>query len=277
MDKIFIRTWYIFIGLVVLIVITAILMTKPKENHSIPVKSSGIPIANPMISIPEGEFIMGSDEDGTPSAGGPNERPVRRVFLDAYEISQFEITQFQYEAFRKATGHRKALSRYVKNIEQLNDVNQPAVYVSWLDAEAFCKWNGARLPTEAEWEKAAKGSGQKVWPWGDQPASDSANFLGGEDGSAYTAFVGSFKKDKSSYEIYDMAGNAQEWVADWYEERYYNTASDQNPKGPSTGNTKVLRGGSWNDSHFSGRVTARMKMVPDYRDITAGFRCASNR
>jgi formylglycine-generating enzyme required for sulfatase activity len=261
MDKIFIRTWLLFIGLLVLVVVGGIIMTKPKEDHSVPLKSSGPPISNPMISIPAGEFIMGSDE------GGPNEQPVRRVFLDAYEINQFEITQFQYEEFRKATGHRKALSRYVKNIEQFNDVNQPAVYVSWLDAEAFCKWSGARLPTEAEWEKAAKGN---------IPSSTSGNFIGAEDGSAYTAFVGSFKMDKSSYGIYDMAGNTQEWVADWYDEIYYKMAPNQNPYGPSMGDMKVLRGGSWNDSHISGRVTARMKMVPDYRDVTVGFRCVAS-
>ncbi len=271
MDKLFLKGWFFFVGLLVLVVIAGIVLTKPKQDHSIPLKSSGTPISNPMILISAGEFIMGSDE------GGPNEKPVRRVFLDAYEINQFEITQFQYEEFRKATHHRPALSRYVKNIEQFNDVNQPAVYISWLDAEAFCKWSGARLPTEAEWEKAAKGNTQKAWPWGDAPQPLYGNFLGAEDGSAYTAFVGSFKMDQSTYGVYDMAGNAQEWVADWYDELYYKMAPNKNPHGPSVGDTKVLRGGSWNDSHLSGRVSARMKMVPDYRDITVGFRCASNK
>ncbi|MBI3598696.1 MAG: SUMF1/EgtB/PvdO family nonheme iron enzyme [Nitrospirae bacterium] len=259
MGSIFIKTWFLFIGLIVLIVITAIIMTRPKEDRSIPLKSTGMPITNNMIPIPAGAFMMGSDD------GGPNEKPVRRVFLDAYAINQFEITQFQYGEFVKVTRHRPALSRYVKNIEQFNDRNQPAVYISWLDAEAFCGWIGARLPTEAEWEKADQGN---------IPASSSGNFTGGEDGSAYTAFVGSFKMDRSSYGIYDMAGNAQEWVSDWYDELYYKTAPNQNPRGPSTGDMKVLRGGSWNDSHISGRVTARMKMFPDYRDVTVGFRCA---
>lgn len=268
MDKIFIRTWYLFIALVIVIVMTAIVRTKPKENDVVPVKSSGVPVANPMIAIPAGAFMMGSDK------GGPNETPIRPVVLDAYEINQFEITQSQYEAFRKATGHRRALSRYIKNIEQFHDVNQPAIYVSWLDAEAFCNWSGARLPTEAEWEKAAKGNTPQEWPWGDQAKSAFANFLGDTDGSAYTSAVGSFQMDQSSYGIYDMAGNAQEWVADWYDEFYYKMASNKNPRGPSMGEMKVLRGGSWNDSHIAGRVTARMKMVPDYRDTTVGFRCA---
>jgi formylglycine-generating enzyme required for sulfatase activity len=271
MDKLFLKIWLLFVGLLVLVVIAGIILTKPKQDHSVPLKSSGAPKSNPMILIPAGEFIMGSDE------GGPNEQPVRRVFLDAYEISQFEITQFEYGEFIKATHHRPALSRYIKNVEQFNDVNQPAVYISWLDAEAFCGFSGKRLPTEAEWEKAAKGVSQKTWPWGNTVSSDFANFAGGEDGSVYTSFVGSFKMDQSAYGIYDMAGNAQEWVADWYDEVYYKMAPNKNPHGPSMGDTKVLRGGSWNDSHISGRATARMKMVPDYRDITVGFRCASNK
>jgi len=261
MDSLFIKSWLCFVGLLVLVVVGGIKMTAPKQDQSIPLKSSAAPVLNPMISISAGDFIMGSDE------GGPNEQPVRTVFLDAYEINQFEITQFQYEEFRKATGHRRALSRYVKNIEQFNDVNQPAIYISWLDAEAFCNWQSKRLPTEAEWEKAAKRT---------QSQRPSGNFLGAEDGNAYTAGVGLFKMDQSSYGIYDMAGNAQEWVADWYDEFYYKTAPNKNPRGPSTGTVKVLRGGSWNDSSVSGRVSSRMKMVPDYRDVTVGFRCAAS-
>jgi formylglycine-generating enzyme required for sulfatase activity len=270
MDKIFIRTWYIFILLVIVIVVTVMIRTKPKPDHSVPLKRSDAPISNPMIPISAGEFMMGSDD------GGPNEQPVRRVFLDPYKINQFEITQFQYEAFIKATGHRRALSRYVQNIVQFNDINQPAIYVSWLDAEAFCKWRGARLPTEAEWEKAAKGNLQQDWPWGKTPSSAFGNFLGKEDGYTYTAAVGSFKMDHSPYGIYDTAGNTQEWTADWYDELYYKMAPNKNPKGPSMGDVKVLRGGSWNDSQLSGRITARMKMVPDYRDTTVGFRCADS-
>ncbi len=258
MDKLFIKTWLLFVGFLCLIAYAGIRLTAPKEDPSIPLKSTGEPITNPMIVIPAGEFIMGSE------TGGANEKPVRRVFLNTYEINQFEITQFQYGEFVKATGHRSPLSRYVKNIERFNDINQPVVYVSWLDAEAFCKWRGQRLPTEAEWEKAAKGNRDTAWPWGDTFQPLYANFLRGEDGSAYTSFVGAFKTDQSSYGIFDMAGNTQEWVADWYDELYYQAGPTQNPKGPATGDVKTLRGGSWNDSHFSGRVSARMKMIPDY-------------
>ncbi len=268
MDKLFIKSWFIFVGVLSLIAYAGIRLTAPKEDTSIPLKSSGVPVANPMILIPAGEFIMGSDE------GGRNERPVRSVFLDAYEISQFEITQSEYGEFVKATRHRSPLSRYVKNIERFNDANQPVVYVNWLDAEAFCKWRGQRLPTEAEWEKAAKGTENTTWPWGEEPTPVYANFLGKDDGSPYTMFVGSFKKDQSPYQVHDMAGNVQEWVSDWYDPLYYETGPTKNPKGPDTGEMKTLRGGSWNDSYLSGRASARINMVPDYRDTTVGFRCA---
>ena len=271
MDKLFIKVWFLFIGLLVLVVLFGIRWTAPKEETFIPMTTSGAPIENPMIAISEGDFLMGSD------MGGRNERPVRRVFLSAFSINQFEITQYQYGAFLKATGHRAPVSRYSKNIERFNDVNQPVVYVSWLDADEFCRWQGARLPTESEWEKAAKGDGANTWPWGEEPKSLYANFLGGEDGRPHTAFAGSFEKDQSPYHVYDMAGNAQEWVSDWYEELYYETGPAKNPMGPDRGDMKTLRGGSWNDSYLSGRVAARIKMFPDYRDTTVGFRCAKRR
>jgi formylglycine-generating enzyme required for sulfatase activity len=270
MDSLFIKSWLLFVGFLVLVVVAGIRMTAPKEDHSTVLKSSGAPIENPMITISSGEFILGSED------GGLDERPAHPVFLSAYAISQFEITQSQYQEFVKITGHRSALSRYVKNIERFNDMNQPVVYVSWLDAEKFCGWRGERLPTEAEWEKAAKGGRPQSWPWGNAPDSLYGNFLGGEDGSAYASFVGSFQKNKSEYGIYDMAGNAQEWVADWYDDYYYKTGPSRDPTGPDRGEQKVLRGGSWNDSHLAGRTTTRTRMFPDYRDTTTGFRCAKS-
>ncbi|MEK7286751.1 MAG: SUMF1/EgtB/PvdO family nonheme iron enzyme [Nitrospirota bacterium] len=267
MDKLFIRSWFLFVGLLSLVAYAGVRLSTPKQDTSVPLKSSGEPIANAMILIPAGHFTMGSDE------GGRNEKPIRQVFLDAFEINAFEITQSQYGEFVKATRHRSPLSRYVKDIERYNDMNQPVVYVNWLDAEAFCKWTGSRLPTEAEWEKAARGSSGITWPWGNDPQSSYGNFLGDADQNRYTAFVGSFQKDRSPYQIYDMAGNAQEWVADWYEPLYYEQGKTQNPKGPMRGTMKILRGGSWNDSYLSGRASARIGMVPDYRDTTVGFRC----
>ncbi|MGB3941482.1 MAG: formylglycine-generating enzyme family protein [Candidatus Manganitrophaceae bacterium] len=272
MDKIFIRAWILFVLFLCLIAIVAIRATNPKEEAGETalqrVKSSSPPKENPMILVPAGEFSMGSEE------GGFDEKPIRQVYLDAFEINQYEITQSDYLEFVRATRHRSPLSRYLKNIESFNDQNQPVVYVAWEDADTYCRWRGWRLPTEAEWEKAARGGEGGVWPWGNEQKPVFANFLGEEDQSQYTAIVGSYQSDKSPYGIYDMAGNVREWVEDWYEEQYYRHAPFRNPSGPVEGKMKAMRGGSWNDSPLSGRATARMKMFPDYRDTTVGFRCA---
>ncbi|MBI3804427.1 MAG: SUMF1/EgtB/PvdO family nonheme iron enzyme [Nitrospirae bacterium] len=223
-----------------------------------------------MVPVPAGEFTMGSEE------GGFDEKPIHRVYVDAFKINQYEVTQAYYAEFVKATNHRSPLSRYVKNINYFNDQNQPVIYVTWEDADEYCRWRGERLPTEAEWEKAARGVDGSPWPWGKDSKPVFANFLGDGDPVHYTSVVGSFENDKSSYGLYDVAGNVREWVGDWYEEQYYRHSPARNPKGPDQGEMKSMRGGSWNDSPISGTTTARMKMFPDYRDTTVGFRCAQS-
>lgn len=274
MDKIFIRAWIAFVGFLCLVAIIAIRVTTPKdEEGGAPVqtvKSSGPPKENPMVPVPAGEFTMGSEE------GGFDEKPIHRVYVDAFKINQYEVTQAYYAEFVKATNHRSPLSRYVKNINYFNDQNQPVIYVTWEDADEYCRWRGERLPTEAEWEKAARGVDGSPWPWGKDSKPVFANFLGDGDPVHYTSVVGSFENDKSSYGLYDVAGNVREWVGDWYEEQYYRHSPARNPKGPDQGEMKSMRGGSWNDSPISGTTTARMKMFPDYRDTTVGFRCAQS-
>lgn len=274
MDKIFIRAWILFVAFLCTIAIVAIRVTTPKDEEgevvAQKIKTSGEPKENPFILIPEGEFVMGSEE------GGFDEKPERRVYLDAFKINQFEVTQFNYAEFVKATGHRSPFSRYLKNIESFNDQNQPVIYVTWEDADDYCRWRGGRLPTEAEWERAAKGTKGAAWPWGSESKAIFANFLGTDDQFHYTSSVGTFEQDKSSFGLYDVAGNVREWVQDWYEEQYYRHAPNRNPKGPEQGEMKAMRGGSWNDSPLSGRTSARMKMFPDYRDTTVGFRCAKS-
>jgi formylglycine-generating enzyme required for sulfatase activity len=272
MDKLFIKAWLVFVAFLALAAIAGINLTAHKEEEGSVslqrVGSTDMPKSNPMITIPKGEFIMGSLD------GAIDEKPRRTVYLDAYQINQYEVTQFHYAEFVKATRHRSALSRYVKNIESFNHPNQPVVYVSWEDADRYCRWRGEHLPTEAEWEKAARGLQGATWPWPGELNAVFANFRGDEDKSNYTSIVGSYEKDKSPFGLYDMSGNAREWVQDWYEEQYYQRAPSQNPKGPDSGDMKAMRGSSWNDSSLMGRTTSRMKMFPDYRDITVGFRCA---
>ena len=275
------RTWiWASVGFVLLLVAVAVIgirLTAPAVRVVVLPNRGETPKPNPLRIIPAGVFVMGSDE------GGIDEQPKRRVFLSAYLIHQFEVTQGQYAEFVKATGHRspqirKGMTdeRPADNIESFNHPNQPVVRVSWEDADAFCRWRGMRLPTEAEWERAARGTDGREWPWGaERPGPvPPANVFGEEDGSAYTAIIGSHPHDISPDGLYDMAGNVREWVADWYEELYYRQAPLQNPTGPDRGEMKALRGGSWNDAALSGRTTARAKMFPDYRDSTIGFRCA---
>ena len=278
MDKLFVRVYSLFILFFVGVGLLMIYLSPPShkteaflENpaHLSP-EPSQAPLENPMIVIPAGEFIMGSDD------GGMDEQPKRTVYLDAFAIQKYEVMQYEYNEFVTATGHRKPLNRYVKNIEYFNHPNQPAIYVSWLDAYEYCKWRGFRLPTEAEWEKAARGTEGQSWPWTEDFEPVFANFKGDSDLGVFTTVVGSYEKDKSPYGIYDMAGNVREWVQDWYDGQYYSKGVMKNPLGPESGEEKVLRGSSWRDSLYSGRTSGRLKMIPGYRYEAVGFRCAKS-
>ncbi|MFM8552701.1 MAG: formylglycine-generating enzyme family protein [Nitrospiraceae bacterium] len=227
------------------------------------------PISEEMVAIPAGPFLRGT------KAGGYDEQPERMIYVDAFSIDRYEITNAQYQAFVAATGHRKAAppSRYAKNISRMKGVNQPVTYVSWEDADAYCRWTGKRLPTEAEWEKAMRGTDGRLWPWGNEP--DQLAFNGGSprDGFEATSPVGSFKRDVSPYGVADGTGNVMEWVADWYGEEAYRDPTDRNPAGPEHGVFRVMRGGGYTSQGSDVRITSRSKMVPDFRDETIGFRC----
>jgi len=228
------------------------------------------PVTEEMISIPAGPFIRGTDH------GGFDERPQRTLVLSAFAIDRNEVTNFQYQQFVDATGHRKSgpPARYAKNMSKMLSINQPVVYVSWEDAEAYCHWKGRRLPTEAEWEKAMRGSDGRLWPWGNVEQPSGANWARVQDGHEVSAIVGTVLTDKSPYGVMDGAGNVMEWVADWYAERYFEEALEQNPPSPENGVFRVLRGGGYSTTGADIRITSRSKMVPDFRDETIGFRCA---
>ncbi|MEW6545223.1 MAG: SUMF1/EgtB/PvdO family nonheme iron enzyme [Nitrospirota bacterium] len=234
--------------------------------------SSETPIEEEMVMIPAGPFVRGTQ------AGGYDEQPERAIYLDVYSIDRYEVTNAQYQAFVAATGHRKAgpPSRYAKNLSRMRGVNQPVVYVSWEDADEYCRWKGRRLPTEAEWEKAMRGTDGRLWPWGNEFDPIASNVGSSRDGFEATSPVGSFKRDVSPFGAADGAGNVMEWVADWYGEDAYRDPAEKNPKGPEHGVFKVLRGGGYTTHGTDVRITSRSKMVPDFRDETIGFRCAAS-
>ncbi|MFN3680539.1 MAG: formylglycine-generating enzyme family protein [Nitrospira sp.] len=223
-----------------------------------------------MVMIPAGPFIRGTEE------GGFDERPSQVIYLDEFFIDRYEVTNHQYQQFVVATGHRKPglPARYVKGGGKMKGPNQPVVYVSWEDADAYCRWKGRRLPTEAEWEKAMRGTDGRLWPWGNKELVNGANWARVYDGYEVSAPVGSFKMDQSPYGVMDGAGNVMEWVADWYQEEYYHDSPERNPMGPEFGTYRVLRGGGYTTTGADVRITSRSKMMPDFRDETIGFRCA---
>jgi formylglycine-generating enzyme required for sulfatase activity len=234
----------------------------------------------PMILIPAGPFTMGSNE------GLPNERPEHQVSLDVYYIDQYEITAGRYQKFIESANRNVPPTWDDEAAQSLSD--HPAVGMSWSAAAAYCKWVGRRLPTEAEWEKAARGTDGRRYPWGHmQPFVDIANYNRGLWVSEAVTLVpvnsgtegmsvrhGLKEGGKSPYGLFHMAGNAAEWVADWYDREFYLKTPDKNPTGPANGEKRVIRGGSWADLPTALRVTARFSAEPEFEDRTIGFRCA---
>ncbi|MCS6898053.1 MAG: formylglycine-generating enzyme family protein [Nitrospira sp.] len=224
-----------------------------------------------MVYIPEGPFVMGSND------GDPDEAPEHQVFLKGFYIDLKEVTQAEYMRFAKMT--KRPMPRIEVFEDDQSKLLQPeyaAMSVSWSDAEAYCKWAGKRLPTEAEWEKAGRGEGRRKYAWGDKFAPDRANLDGSEDGFKYLAPPGSFEAGRSPYGLYDMTGNVAEWVADSYDENYYKKSPYRDPKGPEEGDLKVVRGGSWRETAHNARLSKRFAAKHWRADITIGIRCAAD-
>jgi eukaryotic-like serine/threonine-protein kinase len=219
----------------------------------------------PMVFIPAGEFLMGAADDD-PFAN-IDEKPRHAVFLDAFWIDKYEVTNAQYKMCVVA-GACLPSSGYGDD-SQYNGDRQPVVGVSWDDAVAYCRWVGGRLPTEAEWEKAARGTDGRIYPWGND--WDPRKVNSEEGGLGRTADVGSYPDGASPYGALDMAGNVWEWVADWFV-RPYPSGRQVNPTGPAKGGDKVLRGGYWGDLQFNVRTTARFGDDPIAHGNAIGFR-----
>jgi len=257
-----------------------------------------------LMYVPAGEFYMGS----RPGDGEDDEHPRHMIRLDALWMDQSEVTNAMYALFVADTGYQTNAERVGSAIVYLNETwnwviganwlhprgsdsnidgleNHPVVQVNWDDAVAYCTWAGRRLPTEAEWEYAARGTDGRTYPWGNQnPSGTLVNFadmnidLGWSDtnvndGYEFTAPVGSFPAGTSLFGMLDMAGNVSEWVADWYDGGYYADSPQENPAGPNLGDGRVIRGGSFTYFDYQLRTAYRMWVPQSTQYWDLGFRC----
>jgi len=220
-----------------------------------------------MALVPAGVFLMGSNEHDR------SERPQRSVYLDAFYIDLCAVTQAQFMQFVEDTGY-KSLSPWRQHALPGRE-HHPVTYVTHADALAYCEWAGKRLPTEAEWEKAARGTDGRIYPWGNEWDTRRVNCA--ESGFGETVPVDSYPGGASPYGCLNMVGNVWEWCADWYDPHYYLQAPDRNPTGPETGKFRVLRGGSYLSHLYENdlRCSARGSIKPEERlTYIRGFRCA---
>ena len=249
-----------------------------------------------MVYVPAGEFLMGSTqaevEDAVAACMAHDteedacrgwfqiEMPQHAVYLDAFWIDEHEVTNYQYRRCMEAGACQEP---ECWDSDRGNAPDQPVLCVSWHQASDYAAWAGGRLPAEAEWEKAARGTGGRIYPWGNDFDGSKLNFCDrncaheardetADDGYARVAPVGSYPGGASPYGALDMAGNVYEWVADWYGEDYYQRSPLRNPVGPDSGTARVLRGGAWFFGRDFARCAARVFYSPDSRNSGFGFR-----
>ncbi len=244
-----------------------------------------------MVWIPEGVFTMGWGIENDRDWGDTDEEPVHEVALSEYWIDRFEVTASDFSDFLNR--HPQSSQRFIElgnavTVEKVNGryrarpglERHPVNRVSWYGANAYCRWLGKRLPTEAEWEKAARGIDQRIFPWGDAfPDNTRVTFRRkfSELGFAVLEPVDAMAAGRSPYGVHHMAGNVWEWVADWYADDYYDRSEKKDPQGPASGTTKVLRGGNWYYKAYYMRTTYRFNEPPHKFKNWLGFRCASSK
>jgi formylglycine-generating enzyme required for sulfatase activity len=242
-----------------------------------------------MILVPPGSFQMGCDNSNYDEYCSSNELPMHTVSLDGYTIDKHEVTNAQYGECVEANVCKLPTSNssYTHNSYFDNPMfaDYPVIWVDWYSATVYCAWMGKRLPTEAEWEKAARGSTvYRMFPWGNDPANCTLANFDDNDGSGNvcigdTSAVGSYPLGASPYGVLDMAGNVWEWVVDWYGSDYYSSDPVNgwfNPTGPTSGTDRVLRGGSWSSRWYSTRSANRNSSDPGTGSYYVGFRCAAH-
>ena len=265
------RVWFAVAFILILAGVLSLLFMNGSLNHII-----YRPLPMEWVDIPAGEFLMGTDPEKGRYAS-PYEFPQHAVYLDAYRIMRSEVTNQQYNQCVRA-----GVCPVPENDEYNSSerAQHPVTDVSWYYATDFCQWAGGRLPTEAEWEKAARGEDGRIYPWGDiLPDCTLANFdfcVGdGDTLTGDTVPVGSYPSGTSPYGLYDMAGNVYEWVNDWFDSSYFNISPDSNPPGPETGIWRGVRGGSWSSLSYL-RTARRGGSYPTTRNHDIGFRCAAD-
>ncbi|MBM4395574.1 MAG: formylglycine-generating enzyme family protein [Deltaproteobacteria bacterium] len=265
------------------ILLLALACARPSPGQAPePARTPGAPVPEDMVPVAAGEFLMGCnaavDADCAPAEGAP-----RRVRVSAFAIGRTEVTAGAYARCVAAGACAKAVALGDCNHGHADRADRPANCVDWSQASAYCAWTGGRLPTEAEWEKAARGTDGRRWPWGnDFPETlgawranvgeGLARDLWVRDGWELDAPVGRFPDGASPYGALDMAGNVAEWTADWHAD--YDASAGRDPAGPAAGTVKAVRGGSWISYRKLVRTSARDWHSPDQWLPHVGFRCA---
>ena len=226
-----------------------------------------------MVTIPAGYFLMGSNS----SEGRPDEQPQNKIYLKTYKIDAYEVSNKKYLNFIHKTNRKEPPNPYGDNLlsEVLGVSDLPVVQVTWYDAVDYCRWVKKRLPTEAEWEKAARGTNGFLYPWGFNSPNDSfSNFQKQWEGIATLWPVNKSNAGNSPFGLVGMAGNAREWVSDWYSPDYFTKIPKENPQGPNNGILKVIKGGSWHSFKSDLRPASRGKGGFALKTDGIGFRCA---
>jgi formylglycine-generating enzyme len=227
-----------------------------------------------MQKMPAGEFFMGSKQE----EGRSDEQPQRKIYLDAYEIDSQEVSNKRYLKFIHETKRKEPPNPYSGGLisKEKGISGLPVVQVTWYDAVDYCRWAGKRLPSEAQWEKAARGNKGYIFPWGSELSTlKSVNFQKNWKGIQTLWPVSVNAETSSPYGLRGMAGNVREWVQDWYAPDYFEIAPSTNPQGPKEGVLKVIKGGSWHSFKADIRSASRGKGGFALKTDGIGFRCAS--